>query len=99
MIEINSVSFQKGIVEIEVLDISDLRLEQMKERNRQDDQREIKYRFNLHVVEDYNYLGRWLKKATKRVPAYQKKTWDDVLLCILGKTYISGFSSKYRVWE
>lgn len=99
MIEICSVSLQKGIVEIEVLDISELRLEQMRERNRVDEPTELKYRFDLHDVEEYNYLGYWLKRATKRVPAYQKKTWDDALMYIIGRTYNQGFSGKYRVWE
>lgn len=99
MIEICSVSLQKGIVEIEVLDVSELQLEQMRERSREDEPAELKYRFDLHEVEEYNYLGCWLRKATKRVPTYQKKTWDDVLLCIIGRTYSQGFSSKYRVWE
>ena len=99
MIEICSVSLQKGIVEIEVLDISELRLEQMRERNREDEPRQLKYRFDLHDTEEYNYLGYWLKRATKRVPTYQKKTWNDVLMYIIGRTYNLGFASKYRVWE
>lgn len=99
MIEICSVSFHQGIVEIEIVDVSDTQLEKMSQRNREDEPAEFKYRFDLHDIEDYNYLGYWLQMATKRVPAYQKKTWEDVLSCILGRTYIQGFASKYRVWE
>jgi hypothetical protein len=97
MIEISSVSFYKGIVEIEVLDISDIQLQRMQERCREDESRVVMYRFDLHKQEDYKYLGYWLKKATKRIPAYEKTTWNDVLTIILGRIYIQGFSSKYRV--
>lgn len=97
MVNISSVSISKGIVEIELEFVDELYKQETREREQL---QEALYRFDLHEVETYNYLGNKLAKMAK-IPKYKRKkmTWEDVLHSILGRTYTYGFRSEYRVWE
>lgn len=94
MIEITSVSLNRGIVNIFAIDVSEENLQRI-ERTRDDGaEQEVEFIFDTHQKEDFLYLNRWMKKqkATKGC-----STWGEALNSILGT--ITAISAKYRNWE
>ena len=96
LVEILSVSLNKGVVEIQALDVSEENLNRM-ERMRDDmNNPEITFLLDTREGKVLTYLNNWLHRQ-KAVRKQECTTWGQALQAVVGT--ITTISGKYRSWE
>lgn len=96
LIEILSVSLQKGIVKISAFDVSEENLSRMERRRDDMDNPELTFILDTKDKKTQEYLRNWLH-SQKIILKNECKTWGQALQAVVGTvTTISGY---YRSWD